>query len=94
MEAAAKPDWNKIKENFRNRKQRTECIIEVELAVKSCQNAFFFNKLSVQRSDGKPQQSHSNFININKTSVTETFEQIVPMPESYPRDSNFKVAPK
>ena len=31
---------------------------------------------------------------INKTSVTETFEHIAPMPESYPRDSNFKGTPK
>ena len=66
----------------------------MELAIKSCQNSFFFYKLSVQRSDGKPQQSRGNFININKTSVTETFEQIAPMPESYPRNSNFKAAPK
>ena len=62
--------------------------------MKKCQNAIFFYKLLVQTSDGKPQQSHSNFININKTSVTETFEQIAPMTESYPRDSNFKVALK
>ena len=61
---------------------------------KKLSECIFFNKFSVQRSDGKPQQSHSNFININKTSVTETFEQIAPMPESYPRDSYFKVAPK
>ena len=53
----------------------------------------FFHELSFLNSDGEPQQSHSNFIKINETSVTDTFKKTAPVSESYPRDSTLKVAP-
>ena len=53
-----------------------------------------FHELSFLNSVGKSQESHSNFIDINKTSVTETFQETAPISESYPGDSNFKVTPK
>ena len=54
----------------------------------------FFHELSFLNSVGKSQESHSNFIDINKTFVTETFQETAPISESYPGDSNFKVTPK
>ena len=53
-----------------------------------------FHELSFLNSVGKSQESHSNFIDINKTSVTETFQETAPISDSYPGDSNFKVTPK
>ena len=76
--------------------QKTERIIEVELAMKSCQNAIFFTNF--QFKDRMENHNKASVILsiklINKTSVTETFEHIAPMPEGYPWDSYFKVTPK
>ena len=38
----------------------------------------FFHELSFLNSVGKSQESHSNFIDFNKTSVTETFQETAP----------------
>lgn len=53
-----------------------------------------FSRVIVSKLGWKTKESHSNFLDINKTSVTETFQEIVPISESYPLHSNFKVAPK
>ena len=45
----------------------------------------FIHELFFLNSPGEPQESHSNFININETS---------PISESNSRDLNFKVTPK
>ena len=55
---------------------------------------YIFHESSLLSSAGKSQESHSSFIDINKTSVTEIIEERALISESYPRDSNYKVAPK
>ena len=54
----------------------------------------FFHELSFLNSVRKSKESHSNFININKISVTETFQETAPISASYPGDSNFNVTSK
>ena len=46
---------------------------------KSLPECKFFGMLSFLILAGKPQEGYSNFININKISVTETFEEIAPI---------------
>ena len=47
----------------------------MELAIKS----YLFHELSFLILAGEPQKSHSNFIDINKTYVKETFKKTAPI---------------
>ena len=51
----------------------------------------FFHELLFPDQPGKPQERHSNFTDINESSVTETFEKTALICESCPQDSNFIV---
>ena len=79
IEAVAKCEWNKINENFRKCKQRREYMSKGAAGNKSLPDCKFFGMLSFLILAGKPQEGYSNFININKISVTETFEEIAPI---------------
>lgn len=46
---------------------------------KSLPDCKFFHTLSFLILAGKPQEGCNNFININKISVTETFEETAPI---------------
>ena len=59
----------------------------MELAIKKLPEFKFFHELPLLNLAGKSQESHTNFIDINKSSVMETFQETAPIPESYPEDS-------
>ena len=94
IEAVAKSQWNKIKENFSKFKQRRERMSRSRAGNEKLPECKFFHELLFLNSAGEPQESHSSFININETSVTKPFEETALTSESYPRDLNFKVPPE
>ena len=94
IEAVAKSERNKIKENFRKGKQRRERMSRSGVDNKKLPECKLFQELSFLNLCEKPQESHSNFIGVNKALLTETFVETAAISEGYPRDSNFRVTPK
>ena len=72
IQAVAKFEWNKIRENFIKCKKRGGRLSRRGVGNKMLPE---FKEILFINSARKPQESCSNFIDINRTSVTETFEE-------------------